>query len=353
MAKVAFKGLCKVTAKGKTYYYAWRGGPRIAGQPGTLEFVASFHAALESKRPRDDGRLRGLVALYRASPAFTTLAASTRKIWTRWLDRIVDEFGDLQVAQFDRPARIRPLIRRWKDGWADRPRSADYAVQVLSRVLSHGVDLDKLSVNACEGIRTVYRNDRADVIWTQADLESFRAVASPEVWWAVSLAACTGLRAGDLKRLTWKHIGPTVIAVPTSKSRGSTYAIVPLYEELRELIAMIPRRGPMVLTNEQGRPWADGVNGSSFRNARNKALPARNLHFHDLRGTAATRFHKAGLSSPEIARMMGWEEKRVEQIIRRYVSDNAVTQSIIRRLDGPNREPVLQNQLQNQDRQSG
>lgn len=43
------------------------------------------------------------------------------------------------------------------------------------------------------------------------------------------------------------------------------------------------------------------------------------LHFHDLRGTAATRFYVAGLSEREIAEIMGWEEESVSRIIRRYV----------------------------------
>ena len=45
----------------------------------------------------------------------------------------------------------------------------------------------------------------------------------------------------------------------------------------------------------------------------------RDLHFHDLRGTAATKFYIAGLPVRVIAEIMGWEEETVEKIIRRYV----------------------------------
>lgn len=333
MVKVKLSGVATATAKGRRYYYAWRGGPRLHGEPGSPEFMASFAAAMEGRKPRDDNRIRALVTLYKASPAFTGLAETTRRIWTRWLDRIVEHFGDLRVAQFDRADKIRPLIRRWRDKWADKPRSADYAIQVLSRVLSHAVDLDKISSNPCEGIKTLYSNDRADIIWTDDDLKAFRAVASPEVWRAVNLAAHTGLRASDLTRLCWSHIGPDAISIPTGKSRGRIAAFVPLYDDLRSVLAEIPKRSPSVLTNEKGRPWADGVNGSSFHNAREKALPGRDLHFHDLRGTAATRFHQAGLTNREIAEIMAWEEANVEKIIRRYVSRSAVTASIVRRLN--------------------
>ena len=41
MVKVDLKGIAKVTSKGRTYYYAWRGGPRLRGEPGTPEFHRS------------------------------------------------------------------------------------------------------------------------------------------------------------------------------------------------------------------------------------------------------------------------------------------------------------------------
>lgn len=334
MVSTPLRGVAKVQAKGRIYYYAWRGGPRLAGKPGSPEFLASYVAAVESRRPSDDGRMRALVSLYKDSPAFRGLADSTRKEWTRRLDRIVDHFGNLRVAQFDRVEKIRPIIRVWRDQWADRPREADYAIQVLSRLLSFAVDTDRLSRNACEGLKSLYKSSRADIIWTDADLMALKAVAPMEVWWAVNLAAHTGLRAGDLKKLSWSHINDDAIIIPTDKSRGMREAFVPLYDELRAALAEIPRRSPVVLTNSLGRPWTAGVNGSSFEKARKAALPDRDLHFHDLRGTAATRFHLAGLSNREIAEIMGWEEQAVDGIIRRYVGRRAIALGIVQRMRG-------------------
>jgi hypothetical protein len=52
-----------------------------------------------------------------------------------------------------------------------------------------------------------------------------------------------------------------------------------------------------------------------------------------MRGTAATRFYKAGFTEREIAGIMGWEEESVSRIIRRYVGRNAAIKERIRRLD--------------------
>lgn len=329
MVKVALPGVAKVRAKGKDYYYAWRGGPRLDGKPGSPEFVASYAAAHANRKPTDDGRLKALISEYRDSRAFKKLAASTRKEWTRRLDRISDHFGTLPVAAFDRTDKIKPLIKAWLDQWEDRPREALYAKQVLSRLLGYAVTNFRLKANPCEGIKLEYAATRADIIWTDEDLASLKAVAPPEVWWVVNIAACTGLRAGDLKRLSWSHVGELTIEIPTDKSRGLKEAVVPLYGKLREALEQIPKRSTLVLTNTKGLPWKAGVNGSSFENARNQALGDKDLHFHDLRGTAATRFHAAGLSNKQIAEIMAWDEAHVEKIIRRYVGKKAIYQGII------------------------
>ena len=112
--KVQLRGVAKVKAKGQTYYYAWRGGPRLRGQPGSPEFHVSYSEAIESRRTPGAGRFKSLVVLYRASNDYKKLAETTRKNWSPWLDRIADHFGQLRIGQFDRPEKIRPVIRRWR-----------------------------------------------------------------------------------------------------------------------------------------------------------------------------------------------------------------------------------------------
>jgi hypothetical protein len=44
-----------------TYWYAWRNGPRLRGQPGTPEFIASFNqAAAFSNTKRQNDQQNGL-----------------------------------------------------------------------------------------------------------------------------------------------------------------------------------------------------------------------------------------------------------------------------------------------------
>jgi len=335
VVKVELRGIHKLNIKGKRYYYAWRGGPRLRSEPGSPEFMASYNQAIEERRTPEPGRFKSLVVLYRASQDYKTLAESTRKNWSPWLDRIAEYFGDLRIAQFDRPEKIRPVIRRWRNQWADKPRTADYGMQVLSRVLSHAVDpLGKIAGNPCEGIKQLYSGDRSEIIWTDSDIAILKKTCSPEIAFAVDLASHSGLRLSDLLRLSWSHVEENAIRFPTGKSRGRREAVIPLYDDLRGVLAKIPKRSPIILTSSKRQPWtADGF-GSSFNTAKHDAgLAEKDLHFHDLRGTAATKFYIAGLKIRVIAEILAWSEDQVERIIHRYVARGAAVEEAIRQLN--------------------
>src|SRR5262249_18609528 len=162
-----------------------------------------------------------------------------------------------------------------------------------SRVLSYAVDpMGVIAGNPCHGIKSLYSADRSEVIWTDADIAALKAKCSIEIAHAVDLAAYTGLRSGDLARLCWSHVGADAIVISTGKSRGKREAVIPLYDALQEVLASIPKRSTVILTNSKGLPWGDL--GSAFVRAKTAAgMDDRDLHFHDLRGTAATRFYIA------------------------------------------------------------
>jgi integrase len=99
-------------------------------------------------------------------------------------------------------------------------------------------------------------------------------------------------------------------------------------------IARIPKRSPMILINQRGRPWKPDGFGTAFNRAKIRAgMNERDLHFHDLRGTAATKFYVAGLSVRVIAEILAWSEDQVERIIRRYVGRGAATKAAIQQLN--------------------
>ena len=96
----------------RTYYYAWRGGPRLPGSPGDPEFVAAYNRAL-GERPTDAPNARvpvleGLVDAYLDSQDFAVKSARTQVDYRKQAKAIVKEFGDLPiVALADKRARVK------------------------------------------------------------------------------------------------------------------------------------------------------------------------------------------------------------------------------------------------------
>jgi len=63
----------------RTYYWAWKGGPPLRGEPGTPDFVASYNAAVAQKIAPPRGVLFRLLQQYQDSEDFRLLADSTRR----------------------------------------------------------------------------------------------------------------------------------------------------------------------------------------------------------------------------------------------------------------------------------
>jgi integrase len=339
MAMIDLKGLYTVKAKGRTYHYAWRGGPRIKAEHGTPAFAAEFaqHHA-DRKGGADNAKVAGLCAMFRASDYWRgvghkPISDKTKASWTTWLDRIQVEFGEARVAWFDKP-EMRKAIIKWRNRYASTPRAADMGVQVLSRLLSFAQEEGKLMHNICNGVEAIYSADRSGLIWTDADLARLREKASAEVMQAAELGALTGLRQSVLLRASWSHVQANSIELRSNKGRNGKpgkMVVIPLYGELRTYLEALPKKATTLLVSTEGRPWQTGF-GSSWATACDRA-GIEDLHFHDLRGTAATKFYRGGLSVREIAEIMGWSEDYVEALINRYVKKDEILRDRIRRMD--------------------
>lgn len=364
MAVVRLKGLnrnTKTLADGTrvTYWYAWKGGPRLPGKPGDPEFLAAYNQAVADRKSKgQDETLAGLVRRFRASAEFKQFADSTAAEWRRWLDVIEADAADLDIGGLPLKAlddrRVRADLLDWRDQWGSTPRKADYAMQVLSRVLSLGVDRGMLAINAAAGVTQLYSSDRADQIWTPAEIAAYVAkAASPQHAHIVPLACLTGLRRTDLTKLCWSHVGDVAIIMPTGKSRGRKNQVIPLLPETKALLEQIradqvarhellskrkpgrdyrppPPEPTTVLTNTRGLAWsASGLEGAVIDT---KTAAGIDKHLHDARGSFATRLRKAGLKASEIADILGWEEERVERLLKTYVDQDSIILDLAARI---------------------
>ena len=188
----------------KIYWYAWRGGPRLRGEPGTPDFIQSYNEAVAQRAPTPEGRLQSLLDAYQRSQKFLQRRERTRADYVKLIkNQIEPEFGDFPLkALVAREAR--GVFLDWRDRLALKSvRQADYAWTVLALILAWAKDRGKISVNPCERGGRLYDGTRVDFVWSLEDEKRFLMSAPAHLHLSLLLALWTGQRQGDLLRLSW------------------------------------------------------------------------------------------------------------------------------------------------------
>ncbi len=316
MAPVDLPYLNIYRSRGRMFGYYRRQGQRIRirGEVGSADFLANyqrvdveFEARAPARRSPEasaiPGSFRALVETYRASPEFRQLAASSRRDYGRAIDGLIPKYGDLPVALMPRAW----IIAR-RNELQDKPRSANFLVAVIRRLLSYAVDLEWRPDNPALRIGSL-RTGPGYRAWTDAEVMAMTGPGAP-AWLRlpVLIGLYTGQREGDILRLPWSSYDGLVIRVRPSKARrqkSSLELTIPVHPALRTELGGATRLALVICTTETGRPWTTHHFVHRFAEARTKLGLPDDLTFHGLRYSAASRLAEAGASDAEIQAITG------------------------------------------------
>jgi integrase len=310
----------KTGRNGKPYGYLEIGAERIRihGAKDSREFKANLERVRCQRKSQPLKTIAQLAAAFLRSDTFSDYRDSTKSRWKGWLTkRIPKELGELSIRVFEDPKSIR-VIKKWRSRRKSTPRTADYGLQVLSRILSFAREEGVIREHFCKDVGHIYKGDRSDINWEDDETERLLKAAPDHMRHAILLANFTCLRQGDLLKLQWESVKAHCIQVWTQKSGGTRLVEIPLYPALRALLDAIPRHSEYVLNTERGEPWRTGF-GSSW----NKLLKRAGIEgktFHDFRGSGATKLYEAGMSMDDIILLLGWSKKHADNVIERYIS---------------------------------
>jgi len=293
--------------------------------PRGADFFNAYAKAMNTAKPKANVETNADVAAeYYASVNFKQKKPRTQADYRKWLNRFVEEFGPDPIDMWEIPASSRD-VDKWREKWVESPKQYDYAATVVSLFLNWAKKKHYISVHFCEGLDKLYSVDRSEIVWSPTDIQKVVEIAPLWVQRILIAATETGLRVGDLIKLSRNQVENTPsgrrIRVKTSK-RGIP-AYIPVTERMGLLLDATPKDQLLILTNATGQSLTPHRASEGLRQWRDKAGLAPEtigyaLRLNDARGTAATRLLRAGLSLSQIAACMAWSLRTASAMIERY-----------------------------------
>jgi integrase len=196
--------------------------------------------------------------------------------------------------------------RRIKDGI----RTCQYDLVLIRHILEiarkeWGLGL---AVNPVDQIRKPNglkpRNRRLEETEYRRLEEALGQTRVPYVWPLINLAIETAMRRGELLSLQWDWIDKTLRLAHLPDTKNGHPRSVPLSPSAMYWLDQMPVVGQMVFP----------VTPVAVRQAWDRLVKRAgitNLHFHDLRHEAISRFFELGLSIPEVALISGHRDPRM------------------------------------------
>ena len=151
---------------------------------------------------------------------------------------------------------------------------------------------------------------------TAAELAGLRTSLDPERAWWVTVACYSGGRRSEVEALTWERhvdlVGERLLIPGTKTTWAERWVPLPpaLIAEMR---ARASRTGPVV------RPWAGNVNRDLRRACARVGIPRCSPN--DLRRTFASWLVQAGVSSYQVAKLLGHTTSRMVEKVYGHLTD--------------------------------
>lgn len=135
-------------------------------------------------------------------------------------------------------------------------------------------------------------------------MEAAKSRRNPHVIPIIILAVETGMRRGEILAMKWEHFDQDTRSLLIPKAKNGHARIIPLSSRATSLLSDLPRKGDRIF------PMAPNAFRLSWQRVRDRAS-LHDLHFHDLRHEAVSRFFERGLTMPEVALVSGHRDTRM------------------------------------------
>lgn len=305
------RGVNRVTAKGRVYYYHRKTGLRLRSAFGTPEFFLELQRLnAPGPAPRASllpGTWGALVMGYRASPEYARLAPRTRSDYEKVLDWLAPIDG-LLLAQLDSAAVMKIRDKAFAQ---KKRRFANHVLQVMGTVLEWGRPR-KLApaVNPAHGIKKLPRPKdlpRANRPWSDAETTAVLDGAEGGLKLGIALACHAGMRGGDVVRVTWSIYDGQRLEWKQGKTGDEVW--LPALPQLKAIMDDAKHVAPTIVTSVYGRPLSEAGLRKAFRTLilrlMREGKVAPGLTLHGCRHTLGDELANLGAEARMIQAVLG------------------------------------------------
>jgi integrase len=298
------KGVHKITAGGREYYYfqAGRGtkapGPRIKidYDPHTPEFWAAIREAQGKSSVERTTTVSFVIDQYLAV-ASESIEPATLYHYKRSLQIAKEAWGHANIAAL-RPAHVKELI----DGLAATPSKANHVLGTLKTLSAWARVKDLTHQSFTEGVKA-YKLSGGHRPWTDEQIAVALAKLTGVVRRGFLLYLYTGQRGSDIVRLGWSDIDEGGFNLKQAKTGVEVWC--PIVPELATEMAAWPKQPGPFIKQASGQPYHRKLYWKHFTEAIEAIPELSEVTLHGLRCTAVIRLRRAGLSTGQIGDIVG------------------------------------------------
>jgi integrase len=187
-----------------------------------------------------------------------------------------------------------------------------------------------LKINPLDGLKLKLKDKRRERRLLPGEQERLLAATTERrtklITPIIVFALATAMRRGEILAMKWTDVDVQRRSLLIPETKNGDSRVIPLSRQAIAVLNLLPRTGQKVFPVS-----ANAVRLSWTRLTKRAQL--KNLHFHDLRHEAISRFFELGLTVPEVALISGHKDLRM---LFRYA--HAARQVILAKLEGKERK---------------
>jgi len=217
-----------------------------------------------------------------------------------------------EVEQFKQWFLAKPIIygpEGAKKEKKRKPATVNNHIRILSKIMSMAVTDGEIQANPCKGVKLLPVNNKRTRVLKESEEKVLLMAMDPDARPIVITALHTGLRRGELFNLEWHDVDFDNRTILVRESKSGKKRTVPLNKTVTNLLRDLPKGSDFVFPSP-----VTGEKRVEIKTTFNKAASKSNikdLRFHDLRHTAATRMAANGADAFSLCDIFGWSDIRM------------------------------------------